>query len=59
MNPCRLKIITANINPDETVSDTEVIKYVSKCNNIFTSIDPETIKISQNEEEKNNELHNI
>jgi hypothetical protein len=50
MNPCRLKIITANINPDETVSDTEVIKYVSKCNNIFTSIDPETIKISQNEE---------
>ena len=59
MNPCRLKIITANINPDETVSDTEVIKYVSKCNNIFTSIDPETIKISQNEEEKNNELHNV
>ena len=30
MKPCRLKIITACINPDEKESDTEVIHYVSK-----------------------------
>ena len=30
MNPCRLKIITACISPEETESDKEIIHYVSK-----------------------------
>ena len=54
MNPCRLKIITANINPDENISDTEVIKYISKYINALTFSQSENIKsIPKQEEEKN------
>ena len=54
MNPCRLKIITANINPDENISDTEVIKYISKYINSLTFSQSENIKsIPKQEEEKN------
>ena len=54
MNPCRLKIITANINPDENISDTEAIKYISMHYNSLTSSQSENIKsIPKQEEEKN------
>ena len=53
MNPCRLKIITANINPDENISDTEVIKYISKYIHALTYSQSENIKsIPKQEEEK-------
>ena len=51
MKPCRLKIITACINPDENEPDTEVIHYVSQNKSFsFQYIDDDN-KIS--EEEKN------
>ena len=62
MIPCRLKIITANINPDEQISDTEIIKYVSKCNNPLKSSESDFLKQSSQqqpeEEEKNMEIQN-
>ena len=62
MIPCRLKIITANINPDKQISDTEIIKYVSKCNNPLKSSDSDFLKQSSQqqpeEEEKNMEIQN-
>ena len=62
MIPCRLKIIAANINEDEQISDTEVIKYISKCINPLKSIDTEFLKQSSQqqpeEEEKNKEIQN-
>ena len=62
MIPCRLKIITANINPDEQISDTEIIKYVSKCNNPLKSSESDFLKQSSQqqpeEEEKNMEMQN-
>ena len=58
MNPCRLKIIVANINPDEKISDTESIKYVSK-NIILNNNETDNLKlIPKQEEEKNMELQN-
>ena len=58
MNPCRLKIIVANINPDEKISDTESIKYVSK-NIILNNNEVDNLKlIPKQEEEKNMELQN-
>ena len=50
MKPCRLKIITACINPDENEPDTEVIHYVSQ-NKSFSFKYMDDNKIS--EEEKN------
>ena len=62
MIPCRLKIITANINKDEQISDTEVIKYISKCINPLKSSESDFLKQSsqqqQEEEEKNMEIQN-
>ena len=59
MNPCRLKIIVANINPDEKISDTESIKYVSKNNNSLNNFEEEQLKqVPKQEEEKNMELQN-
>ena len=64
MNPCRLKIIAANINPDSHISDTESIKYISKCinninNNPINNYDEDHLKqIPNKEEEKNMELQN-
>ena len=62
MIPCRLKIIAANINEDEQISDTEVIKYISKCINPLKSIDTDFLKQSSQqqpeEEEKNKEIQN-
>ena len=62
MIPCRLKIITANINKDEQISDTEIIKYVSKCINPLKSSESDFLKQSsqqqQEEEEKNMEIQN-
>ena len=52
MNPCRLKIITANINPDENISDTEVIKYISKYINSISYSESENIKSLQKQEEE-------
>ena len=62
MIPCRLKIITANINEDEQISDTEVIKYISKCINPLKSSESDFLKQSSQqqpeEEEKNMEIQN-
>ena len=62
MIPCRLKIITANINEDEQISDTEIIKYISKCINPLKSSESDFLKQSsqqqQEEEEKNMEIQN-
>ena len=59
MNQCRLKIIVANINPDEKISDTESIKYVSKNNNSLNNFEEEQLKqVPKQEEEKNMELQN-
>ena len=62
MIPCRLKIITANINSDEQISDTEVIKYVSQCINPLKSSEADFLKQSSQqqpeEEEKNMEKQN-
>ena len=62
MIPCRLKIITANINSDEQISDTEVIKYVSQCINPLKSSEADFLKQSSQqqpeEEEKNMEMQN-
>ena len=62
MIPCRLKIITANINSDEQISDTEVIKYVSQCINPLKSSEADFLKQSSQqqpeEEEKNVEMQN-
>ena len=62
MIPCRLKIITANINENEQISDTEIIKYVSKCINPLKSSESDFLKQSsqqqQEEEEKNMEIQN-
>ena len=61
MNPCRLKIIAANINPDSQISDTESIKYISKCinNNPINNFDEDLLKqIPNEEEEKNMEMKN-
>ena len=59
MNPCRLKIIVANINTDEKISDTESIKYVSKNNNSLNNFEEEQLKqVPKQEEEKNMELQN-
>ena len=62
MIPCRLKIITANINSDEQISDTEVIKYVSQCINPLKSSEADFLKQSSQqqpeEEEKNMENQN-
>ena len=59
MNPCRLKIIVANINPDEKISDTESIKYVSKNNNSLNNFEEDQLKqVPKQEEEKNMELQN-
>ena len=61
MNPCRLKIIVANINPEAEISDTESIRYVSKYinNNPTKNFEEDIIKqIPKKEEEKNMELKN-
>ena len=61
MNPCRLKIIVANINPEAEISDTESIRYVSKYinNNLTKNFEEDIIKpIPKKEEEKNMELKN-
>ena len=59
MIPCRLKIITANINEDAQISDTEVIKYISQCINPLKSSEADFLKQSSQqqpeEEEKNME----
>ena len=62
MIPCRLKIITANINEDAQISDTEVIKYISQCINPLKSSEADFLKQSSQqqpeEEEKNMEKQN-
>ena len=62
MIPCRLKIITANINEDAQISDTEVIKYISQCINPLKSSEADFLKQSSQqqpeEEEKNLEMQN-
>ena len=61
MNPCRLKILVANINPDSQISDTEKVKYVSKNinnNPIISYEDEQSKQIPKQEEEKNMELQN-
>ena len=60
MNLCRLKIITANINPDPQTSDTEIIKYLSKSKNDNNNEITENEKENNGliEEEKNNEMQN-
>ena len=62
MIPCRLKIITANINEDAQISDTEVIKYISQCINPLKSSETDFLKQSSQqqpeEEEKNMEKQN-
>ena len=62
MIPCRLKIITANINEDAQISDTEVIKYISQCINPLKSSEADFLKQSSQqqpeEEEKNMEMQN-
>ena len=62
MIPCRLKIITANINEDAQISDTEVIKYISQCINPLKSSEADFLKQSSQqqpeEEEKNIEMQN-
>ena len=62
MIPCRLKIITANINKDAQISDTEVIKYISQCINPLKSSEADFLKQSSQqqpeEEEKNMEMQN-
>ena len=61
MNPCRLKIIVANINPEPEISDTESIKYVSKYinSNPINNYEEDILKqIPKKEEEKNMELKN-
>ena len=62
MIPCRLKIITANINEDAQISDTEVIKYISQCINPLKSSEADFLKQSSQqqpeEEEKNLEIQN-
>ena len=62
MIPCRLKIITANINEDAQISDTEVIKYISQCTNPLKSSEADFLKQSSQqqpeEEEKNMEKQN-
>ena len=62
MIPCRLKIITANINEDAQISDTEVIKYISQCINPLKSSEADFLKQSSQqqpeEEEKNVEMQN-
>ena len=55
MKPCRLKIITACINPDEKESDTEIIHYVSKNDNTLSNIQYNNIM----EEEKNINSDNL
>ena len=53
MNPCRLKILVANINPDSQISDTEKIKYVSKSINnipIISYEDEQSKQIPKQEE---------
>ena len=62
MIPCRLKIITANINENAQISDTEVIKYISQCINPLKSSEADFLKQSSQqqpeEEEKNMEKQN-
>ena len=50
MKTCRLKIITANINPDKNESDAEIIHYVSQNKNSSQQYEMNSQKI---EEEKN------
>lgn len=50
MKTCRLKIITANINPDKNESDAEIIHYVSQNKNSSQQYE---INSKEIEEEKN------
>ena len=56
MKPCRLKIITACINPEQKESDTEKIHYVSQNQKIMSQAQYNNININKDdiiEEEKN------
>ena len=57
MKPCRLKIITACINPNENESDTEVIHYVSQ-NKKYSHQNIDDNKISEEEKNITNNFQN-
>ena len=57
MKPCRLKIITACINPNENESDTEEIHYVSQ-NKKFSYHYNDDNRISEEEKNINNDFQN-
>ena len=57
MKPCRLKIITACINPNENESDTEEIHYVSQ-NKKYSYHYNDDNRISEEEKNINNDFQN-
>ena len=57
MKPCRLKIITACINPNENESDTEEIHYVSQ-NKKYSYQYNDDNRISEEEKNINNDFQN-